>query len=799
MSRLARKIHSLLIALALEIIAFHHVAMAERLPFTLLTVTQPVGGRAGTTFELRLVGGEHLEGVDELLFSHPGITAEPKLVEVFPGGPDSSETNAFLVSIASDVPEGLYDVRAVGWHGVSNARTLAVDRLEPAADGVENFSMARAAPIAVEQVVEGWTPPATDKWYRLQLAAGRRITIELVARRVDSRLVGRLSLLDAQGRVAPHGRSIVDGDATIDFTPAEDGEYYIKLNDLAYHGGPEYFYRLRVTAEPRVDLVLPPVIETNQTSRHLVVGRNLGDAATPATARLDGRALEQFEVELPAVDVLSLPRSRRFDLRSSMLPAFDWRHVANGRWSNAARLAVATEPVLVEREPNDAPESYQRISPPCEIDGAFHPARDRDGFVFETRPNETWWIEVQSNRLTHPTDPSLVVRRVSRSDDGKTTIRDVAEADDQPNLAADKLVDLSSSDPIYKLNAQGGDYFLQLRDLFGDSRSDPRMVYRLIVRRATPDFRLAVLEADDDPANRRQRNPRDLSRTPIATHLRRGASAALRVFAERLDGFDGAIQVRAESLADGVTCSPVWIPAGAREATLILSASGEAATTRGPIRVVGTASLGGDFVERLATAGAIVWQTLSRNPPLTRDVSAAFVSVAAHESLPCQLRLGGGATNVAARGGKLSVPLTVTRRDGFNEKLTLTAMNLPQGVKAKALIVEADASQATLELEVAKDAALGPFSIHMEGVTKTTFAFGAAEVAIANAELAALERAAKSASATEAFAAALTAAKAKSTEAAGRAATRPAEYVLYSNSIDVEVVDVSEGANQSGT
>src|SRR5690349_15522689 len=97
------------------------------LPVTQLFAISPTGGKQGTTVELTITAGADLDGVDRLYFSHPGITAVRKLAPLKPlqTVPDPLP-NEFSVTIAADVPPGMYDVRAIGTFGMSNPRFFVV-------------------------------------------------------------------------------------------------------------------------------------------------------------------------------------------------------------------------------------------------------------------------------------------------------------------------------------------------------------------------------------------------------------------------------------------------------------------------------------------------------------------------------------------------------------------------------------------------------------------------------------------------------------------------------------------------
>ncbi len=106
---------SVLIALAL--VTFANLAVAQ-LPSSRLNNIFPGGARQGASVDCT-IGGADLDEVSGLYFSHPGIKGELT-------GP-----NKFRVTIASDVPPGPYDVRAVTSRGLSNFRAFSVgDRPE---------------------------------------------------------------------------------------------------------------------------------------------------------------------------------------------------------------------------------------------------------------------------------------------------------------------------------------------------------------------------------------------------------------------------------------------------------------------------------------------------------------------------------------------------------------------------------------------------------------------------------------------------------------------------------------------
>ncbi|HVW38767.1 MAG TPA: PPC domain-containing protein, partial [Pirellulales bacterium] len=249
---------------------------AAQLPVARLTSVFPPGGQRGHAVEISIAGAD-LDSVDRLLFSHPDISAQPKLREPgeFETGPQPV-ANQFEVKIGADVPPGAYEVRAVGKYGVSNPRAFlvgaSVELLEKEPN--ENFETAQEVPL--DSVVNGRSNRGSDlDFYRFTAKAGQRVLIECRARPLDSRLDAALAVYDSSGRELAREYDGSLHDTLVDFTVPADGSYTVKLHDFIYGGGDEYAYRLSLSTQPRVDFVFPPAGLPGSKSLYRIYGRNL--------------------------------------------------------------------------------------------------------------------------------------------------------------------------------------------------------------------------------------------------------------------------------------------------------------------------------------------------------------------------------------------------------------------------------------------------------------------------------------------------------------------------------------------
>ena len=168
-------------------------------------------------------------------------------------------------------------------------------------------------------------------------------------------------------------------------------------------------------------------------------------------------------------------------------------------------------------------------------------------------------MEVASERLGLNTDPFVLVQHVTKTGD-KETLTDVAELYDIASPMKISSNGYSYDGPPYDAGSpdvhgkfeikEDGTYRLQLRDLFGGTRSDPGNVYRLIVRQAAPDFSLAAWAVH---MTLRNGDRASLSK-PIA--LRAGSTHGLRS-----GGACAAMASMARSSSAWKTCRPALPPA----------------------------------------------------------------------------------------------------------------------------------------------------------------------------------------------------------------------------------------------
>ncbi len=564
-------------------------AQSVCLPLPRLLTISPMGGQVGTSFDAT-ISAENMEDPGPLIFEHPGIQASAKL-----DAQGKPIPNQYSVSIAADVPQGLYEARLIGRLGISSARIFSVGKLAEISQKPGNTTLVNAMPLSVPAVCNAVVTARAVDFYSFEAAQGKRYIIQCSARGIDSKLDPVVIVGDANGTDLVAQRT---GD-TLDFVAKVSGKHTIKIHELTFKGGPGYFYRLSIEELP-LDAPMPVYPSTRSVS------------------------------------------------------AFSWP-------------PVGLTPQSPTSEQEDAME--QTITLPTDIAGRFYPAADVDTYVFEAKQGETWWIEVASERLGRPTDPSLVVQMQKPDQSGWS---DVAELNDiaspmKPSsngYAYDgPPFDGGSTDILGKLEIkETARYRILLSDLFGGTRKDPRNIYRLIVRQAQPDFSVVSWGLHMELRN----GDRNALSKPLA--LRAGSTVALEVVAVRRDGFDGEIVLNVDGLPQGVTAQGLKISAGKMRGVLLLTATQDAPQGLSNATITASAKIGEQTVTHPMQMAQMVWPIPDAwsEIPSPRLVSGIPVSVTTSELAPITIAPAERKVYEAKLGEVLKIPMVHTLRSEFS-------------------------------------------------------------------------------------------------------------------------------------
>jgi hypothetical protein len=593
------------------------------------------GAQSGSSIELTAVG-DRLDEADRMHFSHPGIKATVK-----PGEPSTAYGN-FVVLVDKDVPPGRYDAHVIGKHGVSNPRSFLVSDLPNVRPASISQNAKAPTPAAINSIVHGLSTASAIDYYLVQLSSQSMLHIEIIAQRIDSRMIGHIKLLSPQGRVlaSSHGADEVDPKIVVkDLVP---GDYIIALNDFLYRGGDDFQYQV--------------AIRDNETAINLGLDRN--------------RAPESFTA----------------------------RH--DGLQTDTDRTA----------------STPQKIELPYEDSWAFAVGHDANVFEFNAAQGDQYSIEVISQRLGEPTDARFVVQRMETDAAGTTSFHDILRSDDSFAIN-DGVINLTTKDPTALFVAPvAATYRVTIQDVdVGDSMS-ARQRFVLRIAKPEPSFDLACYRLY--PHN-------DLNQSrPHGSKLARGGMETIRVMAARRDGWTGPIKISVEGLPGGVTCESTMIAANQNYTQLTLVAADDGPGGIASIRVMGH-SEDNSIARQAIPMTHAVSKGGNREFNRIRVADEAVIWVSEKDIAPVTLRLAAQGTDPAGvaqvkKGETLNVAVTVTRRDGGQQPITLRPKDLPPGVTAPEITIAGDKADGTLVLTVTPDAAPGNYSFWSQGETNIT-------------------------------------------------------------------------------
>jgi hypothetical protein len=510
------------------------------------------------------------------------------------------EPNKYVVTIAADCPVGIHEARVMTRLGISSSRAFSVGTLDEVSVTKPNTSLATAMELKVNSICNATMTNRAVDHFVFEGRKGQRVIVDCATRGIDSKLDATVIIADAAGRDLVVERR----GGTLDFTVPEDGKYVIKVHELTFKGGQAYYYRLGVW-------------------------------------------------ELPVgAPIVRLPSTKPVN-------SFSW-----------PPQGLKEQAELAEAEPNNDRTRAQKISLPCDIAGSFFPAADVDVFEFEAKKGDVWWVEVASERFGLPTDPSILVQHVARTGDTEKTT-DIAEFSDIPSPVKVSSNGYAYDGPPYNAGTadilgkleikEDGLHRLQITDLFGGTRNDPKNIYRLVIRKAAPDFAIVTWAMHMELRN----GDRNALSKPLA--LRGGATMALEVIAIRRDGFDGDIDLAMEGLPEGVTASGLKIPAGQSRGLILVTANQNAPRAIGSGTFFGRATINGEVVTRPCRLASFAWPIPDSwgeipRPRLMADVP---VSVSGLEFAPITISPPKEMQTVTA-GEKLTIPLMHTRRSEFS-------------------------------------------------------------------------------------------------------------------------------------
>lgn len=653
----------------------------------------------GGTVRFTLFGGQ-IADASRVVFDDPAIKGN--IVAPPDSNPGVLRVDAVL---GAATRLGIHHVFVQTPHGTTGAVPFAVCGWPEVVQAEPNNTPESAERIAFPcTVVGGLDTPGDVDCYRFDAKAGQELVFEVVAQPLRSRLQPVLALLDGEGNtLAESGARTGRADALLGYRFTRDGSYVLRLRDYESGGGPDVHYRLNAGEFPVVTDVFPLGARAGTTADVQIQGFNLGGAKTARVSIPAGAApgsavpvsldtpkgplylTRTIEVG-PDAEVTASGGANAVDLPCAIngrleAPQHAYRfHAVKGQPLTIDVLARrAGSPLDSEIEVLDAngkPVERAVIRPVYQTEVTLN---DRDSATNALRifawdgvgigdymmvgrevvrvvemprgpDSDIFFRSFRGQRLTyfgttpeyhsvgqpvykvevHPAGAAFspngypVTRLTYRNDDGG------------PLFGKDSHLDFVAP--------ADGDYLVRLRDTRG--QYGPDYTYRLLIHPPRHDYRLSL--------------------SPAHPNLPRAGAVVVNVECERFDRFDGAISLSLEGLPPGFTATSTDIEPGETSASLLITASPDAATPSSPVplRLVGRARIGDREVVRAVEPGA-GGRLLTVLPAPDARVGTDVQALTIHP------------------GEEVSLEVRLDRQGKFGGRVPIEVKNLPFGVQVQ--------------------------------------------------------------------------------------------------------------------
>ncbi len=524
-------------------------------------------------------------------------------------------------------------------------------------------------------------------WYRFDAGAGQEIGVQVLTAAVGSRLEPVLQLVDPKNQ-------IVAGSANglLGYMAQQSGTYALGIHDRDYRGGTGMHYRLHIGPIPIITGVFPLGLPRGCTSQVQLEGVHRGPSRSvqvtvsadaspgsrlpvPASSALGNPSVvvgEFPEVVEGGTSVIPVPGTANGRIHSPGASQ-TWRFQARQGQRlllevNARRLGSPLDSVLEILDHDGRPLPLAMLR--C-VSRTYVAFRDHDSVTPNIRL-ETWgdlavndyvllgqellriralprnpdddcqFFSEQGQRLGylgttpayHPMGEPLY--RVSLHPPGTTfppnglPLLNLYHRNDDGGPGFGKDSRLTFDPPA------DGEYQVRLSDARG--AGGPLFAYRLTIRPPRPDFTVRF----------------------SAPAVWRGGAVPVEVTAQRIDGFEDAIELRLENLPLGLDAPSTFIPAGENSTAFALYAGPSAVLPAkpSPLKLIAKGQIDGR---------SVVHEVPGSIPQLADGADIATTT----EQSEVMLR----------PGGKATVSVRVDRLNGFKGRIPLEVRGLPHGVR----------------------------------------------------------------------------------------------------------------------
>ncbi len=641
---------------------------AAKVGFRQLTSVFPVAVQRGTSATVQVRSNFTLDGAYQVFFDRPGIQmtlAEEKPIEAPLTARGTAGTPfRFQTTVPANQQPGVYEVRIATPQAVSSVTHLLVTDFPVITETTkENGPRDSAQAISTPATVCGVVSAAEDvDSYSFTGKQGSRLTFQVFGQRVTAAI---------HDMVAKGGNYHVDPILTL-YGP--NGQV-VGQNDN-YFGG-----------DSLLSAVLPIdgtyVLEIRDT-------RYIGDPRYTYAIEISDQPV--YRTTFPAV--IERGRSAQVELLAAGFDAdvkvelttdkdqaLGWtarRFEIKGHETNAVRYGISEHPQLIV-DHAAPPGKPTELTLPVGVNGRLGKPGEAHEFAFTAKKDAYYQFNLRAQQLGVPLDAVMEV------------------FDEQSKKVGDADDSQYSQDPALTFKAPAdGRFVLRLKDLH--DRGGKEFVYHLDARQTGPDFELGGRFY--------------YSMIAPGTHMMWFARLT------RINGFEGPVEVHVDNLPEGVSFTPLTVPAGMTHGAMILSCKEGAKVSASLARVWAKATITGSDgkPQELIREGTVTCELQNGGggqgfwPIKTSLVGVVEpLDLLKVEAKPTDLKL--------ERGGKVEFTMQITRNKGYEDPVVIEMIHqyftsklgeqLPPGVTLAANSpnrLSGKTTEAKLTLEAKADA-----------------------------------------------------------------------------------------------
>jgi len=661
-----------------------------RPPSAVVARTIPEAGPRGQSIRLTLEG-KHLDGIDSVATKQPGF----KATIVKEGRSDTSLTAQIF--FPGTTPAGVYPLTLHGPGGVATVNFI-VDLFAARQEQEPNDSPRRGQRLTLPASIVGTLGKSGDvDYYVFDATQGQQLGVQVLAAAIGSKLEPFVQLTTLDGAVLAQSSAGLLG-----HTFKQAGSYALGIRDRQLRGGPDFGYRLHLGDIPIVTAIFP-------------LGLQRGTEADLAIEGVNLRSIDRRRIKVPAEATpggklpvnLETPLGRPLGLSEVVVGEFAEVSSINATKDNPLAIPVPGTANGVLRHPGQVDlwtftarkgqrliveVEARRLGSPLDsfieiVDARNRPIpratlrslaktfvtfRDHDSQTAGIRIDA--WDELAVNDFILVGSELLKIKDLPPNPDADCSFfsdrgQRVGYFDTTPthHSMGTPMYKVEVHPPGTRLPANGfppvtlhyrnddggpghgrdsrltfdppadGVYRVRIGDSRGQSGVDH--AYRLTVRPPRPSFKVSF--------------------TPTSPKIFKGSAAPITVSAERIDGFDGAIDIALENLPPGISAPATSIPAGENSTVFALfAAAGAGKPPASAIKLVARARIDGRDVTRTLAGGPI---TLAEPGDIVTTTQQPEVLI--------------------KPGQQARLDVAIERRNNFKGRVPVEVRGLPHGVR----------------------------------------------------------------------------------------------------------------------